>query len=104
LAIELKYTPEAKKQYAELSASKHLQKRFKAVRKSLRFLSENPAHPSLQTHKYDSIKGPDDLEVFEAYAEQKTPAAYRSFWCYYPAKTKANPTRYITILAITPHP
>jgi len=48
---------------------------------------------SLHTHKYDSISGPDGEEVFEAYAENKTPAAYRIFWYYGPNKNE------ITIIA-----
>jgi len=36
--------------------------------------------------------------VFEAYAESKTPAAYRIFWYDGPGKNE------ITIIAITPHP
>ena len=36
--------------------------------------------------------------VFEAYAENQTPGAYRIFWCYGPDKKQ------ITIIAITPHP
>ena len=37
-------------------------------------------------------------DVFEAYAENNTPGAYRIFWYYGPGKNQ------ITILAITPHP
>jgi hypothetical protein len=99
LPFELKYSPIAHAQYAELSNSKELEKRFKAVKKALHFLGDNPTHPSLQTHKFDSLVGPDRTEVFEAYAENNTPAAYRIFWCYYPPKTNT-----ITILLITPHP
>jgi len=99
LPFELKYSPVAQKQYDELSNSKELEKRFKAVKKALRFLGENPAHPSLHTHKYDSLEAPEGAEAFEAYAENNTPAAYRIFWCYYPPKANT-----ITILLITPHP
>jgi hypothetical protein len=38
------------------------------------------------------------VEVFEAYAENKTPAAWRIFWYYGPDRKQ------ITILTITPHP
>jgi hypothetical protein len=34
----------------------------------------------------------------EAYVENKTPAAFRVFWCYGPNRDE------LTILAITPHP
>jgi hypothetical protein len=45
-----------------------------------------------------SLKGPGGKKVFEAHAEQSTPAAYRVFWCYGPEKNQ------ITIVAITPQP
>lgn len=73
---------------------------FKQVHKTLGYLSENPRHPSLNTHEYDSITNPYDKDekVFEAYVQNKTPGAYRVFWCYGPNKKD------ITIIAITPHP
>ena len=61
-------------------------------------LETNPRHPSLHTHKYESLRRPRGEEVFEAYAENRTPAAYRIFWFYGPGKDE------ITIVAITPHP
>ncbi|MSQ48358.1 MAG: hypothetical protein EXR78_08265 [Deltaproteobacteria bacterium] len=63
-------------------------------------LEQNPRHPGLNTHEYDGIPNPYDnnQKVFEAYAQNKTPGAYRIFWCYGPGKQQ------ITILAITPHP
>lgn len=73
---------------------------FKQVHKTIVYLAENPRHPSLNTHEYDSIPNPyhKDQKVFEAYAQNKTAGAYRVFWCYGPDKTD------ITIIAITPHP
>jgi hypothetical protein len=73
---------------------------FKQVHKTIGYLAENPKHPSLNTHEYDSINNPYDAskKVFEAYAQNSTPGAYRVFWCYRPDKNE------ITIIAITPHP
>lgn len=73
---------------------------FKQVVKSLELLQTNPRHPGLATHEYDSIENPYDAhaKVFEAYAQNRTPGAYRIFWCYGPDKGE------ITIIAITPHP
>ena len=104
MPFALKYTPEAAQQLDELSKDKNLEKQYKAVKKSLRLLSNDPSYPSLNTHKYDSLVGLDGAEIFESYAENKTPAAYRIFWCYYPPKTDENPVSTITIIAITPHP
>lgn len=94
----LSFTPSAKAALAELKSSPHLEKRFKAVSKALKFLQENPRHPGLQTHEFSSFKGPGGEKVFEAYAEQDTPAAYRIFFFYGKARGE------IVIVAITPHP
>jgi hypothetical protein len=96
--FEIFLTNHARSQLAELKVNKGLAKRYKAVRKAIRFLSSNPRHQSLQTHEFSSLKGPKGEKIFEAYAEQSTPAAYRIFWYYGPAKDQ------ITIIAITPHP
>ncbi|BBJ31349.1 hypothetical protein RAS_04580 [Rickettsia asiatica] len=66
----------------ELENNKGLEKRLKAVKKTLAYLQMNPRHPSLNTHKYKSIKGHNGEEIFEAYAENNTPTAYRIFWHY----------------------
>lgn len=68
------------------------------MRKALGLLESNPRHPGLNTHKYSSIKTVGGEEVFEAYAENNTPQAYRIFWHYGVGKNT------ITIIAITPHP
>jgi len=80
------------------SSNASKQKRYKAVKKTLELLAADPRHNSLQTHEYFSLKGPKSEKVFEAYAEQNTPAAYRVFWYYGPDRGQ------ITVFAITPHP
>lgn len=96
----LKSTPTARRQLQvqELERDKSLEKRLKAVRKTLGLMETNLRHPSLNTHEYKSLKGARGEKVFEAYAESRTPAAYRVFWHYGPGKNE------ITVLAITPHP
>lgn len=98
MRFSIGFTEAADAQMKELKEKPHLEKRFKAVFKALVFLEQNPRHPSLQTHVYSALKGPDGEKVFEAYAEQNTPGAYRIFFYY--GKTKGE----IVILAITPHP
>jgi len=71
---------------------------LKAVRKTLGFMETNLRHPSSDTHGFSSLQGPNGEKVFEAYVQQKTPAAYRIFWYYGPDRKQ------ITIVAITPHP
>ena len=96
--LDILLTDEAREQINGLKNDKGLSKRYKAVKKALQFLSHNPRHPGLQTHEFTTLKGPKGEKVFEAYAEQATPAAYRIFWYYGPKENQ------ITIVAITPHP
>ncbi len=98
MPFTLSFTPRAEADLKSLEENKSLLKRLKAVRKALGYLETNPRHPRLNSHKYSSLFGPKGEEVFEAYAENKTPAAYRIFWFYAPDKKE------ITIIAITPHP
>lgn len=98
MRFQLCFTTEARDQLAQLTSAPHFAKRLKAVRKTLGLMETNLRHPGLKTHKYSSMVGPGSAEVFEAYAENNTPGAYRIFWHYGPGKDS------ITILAITPHP
>jgi hypothetical protein len=94
--FRLQYQPEAEEALANLEQIDP--KKYKKVLKTLGLMQTNLRHPSLKTHKYDSICGPEEEEVFEAYVENKTSGAFRVFWYYGPGKNV------ITILAITPHP
>ena len=98
MGFDLVFTDEASTDFELLKNNRSLFKRFKAVRKALAYLETNPRHPSLNTHKYTAMNGPAGEDVFEAYAENKTPAAYRIFWYYGPKKQE------ITIVAIIAHP
>ena len=94
----LSFTPTARANLKELKDEAHLEKHFKAVAKALNLLQGNPRHPGLQTHEFSSLKGPHGEKVFEVYAEQDTPAAYRIFFFYGRQRGE------IVIVAITPHP
>lgn len=94
----IKFSVEAEQQFMHLKNTKSKQAQFKAVGKAIAFMNVNLRHPSLNTHKFDEIKSPFGGDIFESYAQNKTPGAYRIFWTYGPGKAE------ITILAITPHP
>jgi hypothetical protein len=98
MAFELYFTQQAEAKLDALEANPALSKRLKSVQKALGYLEMNPRHPGLNTHKYTSLSGPNREEIFEAYAENNTPGAYRIFWFYGPGKSA------ITIVDITPHP
>ncbi len=71
---------------------------FKKLVKVLGYLGENPRHPSLQTHEISYFTVRYGFKVFEAYLENKTPAAGRVFWAYGPDPND------ITVLGVEPHP
>jgi len=98
MAFELLFTDQADSDLNRLEADKSLEKRLKAVNKALGYLETNPKHPSLNTHEFNSLTKLYGFKIYEAYAENNTPAAYRIFWYYGPLKKQ------ITIIAITPHP
>ena len=84
--FELVFTASARQELDRLERTPRYEGLVKQIKKS--------------SHPYASIEHPYNPKekVFEAYAQNKTPSAYRIFWCYGPQK------RQLTILAITPHP
>ncbi len=98
MKFKLKYSEEAKGQFLEFETSKDKTKHYKAVAKALGLMQINLRHSSLHTHKFDAVVSPFGEEVFESYAQNKTPGAYRIFWCYGPNRNE------LYIIAITPHP
>lgn len=96
--FEIRFTREAEDQFFLLKNNKSKQIQFKAVGKAIGLMKIDLWHPSLNTHKFDQIKSPFGGSVFETYAQNKTPGAYRIFWTYGVQKGE------ILILAITPHP
>ena len=98
MKYRIELTPRAAEEFNRLMNDNSQIKIFKAVKKTLDFMEVNLRHPSLNTHEFHSLKGPRGEKVFDAYAQQKTPGAYRIFWYYGSQKNQ------ITVFAITPHP
>ena len=111
MSFQILWTPEAAAQFQELqqAASAALRQGrktkqfglFQQVEGCIRKLSTHgPRHPGLHSHPFSSLSNPLNPEekVFESYAQNRTPGAYRVFWCYGPKKGQ------LTIIAITPHP
>jgi hypothetical protein len=102
---KIKFTPTADGQYSQLENAASKAGIFEQVRKALGYLEINPHHPSLNTHEFTSLTGANGEKVFEAYAQNNAPGAYRIFWHYGPDETKGKKRiPVITIVAITPHP
>jgi hypothetical protein len=89
-------TVEAKRQIEWLRLNDP--KKHRKVLKTLALMETNLQHPGLNTHRFYGLSGPANEDVFEAYVENNTPAAYRIFFYYGPSRGK------LTILSVTQHP
>jgi mRNA-degrading endonuclease RelE of RelBE toxin-antitoxin system len=98
MSFKIRLTAKAAEHLEQLQHDASKKRILKAVLKTLAYMEANLRHPSLNTHEYYSIQGPNGEKVYEAYAQQKTPGAYRIFWYYGPEKNM------ISIVAIMPHP
>lgn len=98
MKFQLRFTDEAKTNLEALRRDPSKEAALKAVQKALGYMETNLRHPGLNTHKYASIRGPRGEDVFESYAQNQTPGAYRIFWYYGPEKGR------ISIIAVVPHP
>lgn len=94
----LRFTQNAEMDLAYLKKDPSKIKALKAALKTLALMETNLRHPSLNTHEFTGLEGPNGEKVFEAYAQQKTPGAYRIFWYYGPG------ANILSIVAIMPHP
>lgn len=98
VSFKLEYTDEAKKQLSDLKNNPAAKKEYKAVLKALNYLSLNPGHPSLVTHKNTTFARKYGVEIWQSYAQNNTPGAYRIFWYYGPER------KIITVVSAVPHP
>jgi hypothetical protein len=102
---ELRFTPEAVANLTALEKNPAKTALLKQVRKTLGLLETNLKHPSLNTHPYHSLYGPDGEQLFEACAQNRTPGAYRVFFYYGPDRIERKKrVPVLTVIAITPHP
>ena len=102
---KIKFTPTADGQLTALEDTSSQAAVLGQVRKALGYLEIDPKHPGLQTNEFTSLIGAHSEKVFEAYAQNNTPGAYRIFWHYGPDEVKGKKrTSVITVVAITRHP
>lgn len=73
-------------------------RKLRRIRKAIAQLEQNPRHPGLSTHRYQSKQGPGGEPLWEAYVENRTPGAWRIWFWYGPDRET------ISILTIGPHP
>lgn len=102
---QLRFTDEAAAQLRALSSDTPRKGLHKQVLKTLGLLEIDTRHPGLHTHEYQSVKGPNGERVWEAYAQNQAPGAYRVFFHYGPDELSEKiRIPVLTIIAITPHP
>jgi hypothetical protein len=102
---KIKFTPTADVHYRDLENTPAKAAILEQVRKAIGYLEIDPHHSSLNTHEFTSLTGANGEKVFEAYAQNNSPGAFRIFWRYGPDEVKGKKrTPVITIVAITRHP
>lgn len=77
---KIKYSDKAKNDLNDLKKAGQNKKLLK-IKNAIKKLEENPKHPGLHTHKNNSVENPFCKETFQSYVENKTPGAFRIFWC-----------------------
>lgn len=95
--FKLIFSDEASNTLKELGTDKSKKGLLRQVRKVLGYMESNLKHNSLNTHKFHGMSCSLG-DVFETYAQNNTPGAYRIFWAYGPGKAN------IYIIDIIPHP
>ncbi len=102
---QLRFTDESAGQLEMLAADPASRGLYKQVLKTLGLLELNTRHPGLNTHEYQSLEGVKGERVWEAYAQNQTPGAYRVIFHYGPDEGSGKKrVPVLTIVAITPHP
>lgn len=102
---QLRFTDESVGQLKALSADPAKRGLHKQILKTLGLLELNTRHPGLNTHEFRSLEGTKGERVWEAYAQNQTPGAYRVFFHYGPDDVAGKRrVSIVTIVAITPHP
>lgn len=90
---------DGRSQLEALESDAGLFRQLKAVKKALGRLQLDPNHRGLNVHSMVGETCPHGGTLFVAYAQNKTPGAYRIFFCY-PPQARG----WIYVVAITPHP
>lgn len=98
MPFQLRFTREAAQVLKDLGASAQYEKKLKKVKKALGLLQRDPRYPGLNSHKYNSLHGSQQEDVWDSYVENRTPSAWRIFWHYGPGEDV------LTIVTIGPHP
>lgn len=101
MPFKLRFSEEASAVLKALEAGDpNQQAKLKKVRRALGRLEQNPRHPGLHSHQYESFPVDTNVKVWDSYVENRTPGAWRMFWRYGPDED----VPIITVLAIGPHP
>ena len=86
MIFELGFSDRAKEQLTALKTNKGLAKHHKAIQEAFKNYSAIQDTPACKLMSFILSKVRITKKVFEAYAEQNTPAAHRIFFYYGPQK------------------
>jgi hypothetical protein len=101
----LRFTHEAETQLRAISMDSSAKGLHRQLLKTLGLLELNTRHPGLHSDEYQSLTGLNGERIWEAYAQNDTPGAFRVFFHYGPDEgTGKRRIAVLTIVAITAHP
>jgi hypothetical protein len=102
---QLRFTDESAGQLKALSTDPAKKGLHKQILRTLGLLELNTRHPGLKTHEFRSLEGVKGERMWEAYAQNQTPGAYRVFFHYGPDEVSGKSRiPVVTVIAITSHP
>ena len=91
-------TTEAANCLHDLEKDSAMKVQCKAVKKALGYMETNLRHPGLHTHEHTELTKTHGMKIFESYAQNKTPGAFRIFWRYGEKRGE------IIVVSIVKHP
>ena len=103
MPFKLRFSKQASEMLDQLEGDPSQEAKLRKVRRALGLLEQNPRHPGLHSHHYESFPADRDVKVWDSYVENRTPSAWRIFWQYGPNEPGAS-LPVITVLHIGPHP
>jgi hypothetical protein len=106
VAFKLRFSKSADATLARLEAGDtNDSAKLRKIRRALARLEQNPRHPGLHSHPYESFPVDRNVKVWDSYVENNTPSAWRIFWRYGPGdrlavrqRTQCLPKRAFAIL------
>lgn len=79
----VEFSPDVDQWFRSAEHVPALRVKFKKAKKAVRLMRDvGPHHPGFETHAMKTLKGPDDLTIWNSYVENHTAGAWRMYWVW----------------------